>query len=336
MILKICHVGCGNMSVRYYGPSYFTYLENYPDTEFLACCDLNESQAKMFSSMLGFDRYYKKLDDMLKNEDPDVVVVVVDEKLIANLATQIMKNGYNVIMEKPPGINPEELRGLIDVANKQNVATQVNFNRRFMPIILKLKELIRDRYNKNEVKYIRYDFWRVQRREPDFYMTAIHGIDTVRFILDDDFDFLNFSYQKIPEMNNSFENYYLDGLMKSGIKVSINFIVNAGLMVERCLIQAHDETVFCNLPVWGGIDVPGNIQIYRNSKIAVEIGGAELLSHIDEPEEPHYMGFYEQLRTGFEDIRAGKRPENDLSKFQQSLEIAHAMHLKKQNYRSGH
>ncbi|MHA1680967.1 MAG: Gfo/Idh/MocA family protein [Promethearchaeota archaeon] len=336
-MLKICHVGCGRMSVMYYGPSYVTYLEHHPDSELVACCDIDEEQAKLFSSMVGFTRHYTDIDAMLDAEAPDVAVLVVAEKLIAPLATQIMGKGVPVVMEKPPGRTPAELDQMLQIAGRYGVATQVNFNRRFTPLLVELKRLLGERYPSHSIHYLGYDFWRVQRREPDFYMTAIHGIDAVRFLLDDDYKVVNYTYQPVHGEGSGFENYFLDGEMHSGTRVHLNFIVDAGVLVERVVIQAKDETIFCNIPAWGGIDTPGSILIFRNGKKLLEISGEDLLQGIEDPDEPHYMGFYDELRVAFETIRVGGRPGNDLQACKQSLEVAWLMGEKGKIYRShGH
>ena len=332
MTLKICHVGCGTLSSRYYGPSYATYLELHEETELVACCDLNENLAKLFSAMLGFKRYHTRLDEMLKIECPDVVVIVVPEDKIAPIATRIMDAGFPVIMEKPPGITLPEFRKLHEKAKQNDIPNQVNFNRRFTPILQKLRSILSIKVdNDDNIDYLRYDFWRVQRRERDFYTTAIHGIDAVRYILNTDYENSNLTYQAVSELGDEIYNIFIDATMKSGTQVHLNFIVNSGIMVERALVQLGNETVFCNIPVWGSIDTPGSIIIYKNGKQIQEIKGDSLLQGIDEPEEPHFMGFYEELRSGFEAIRANQPTLCDLGKCKQSMEIAEAIRERKNN-----
>ncbi|MHA1794340.1 MAG: Gfo/Idh/MocA family protein [Promethearchaeota archaeon] len=332
MKLNVCHVGCGSMSTRYYGPAYFTYLEHYPDTKLSACCDINKKSAEIFSNMLGFEHHYVDVDEMIERESPDVVVIVVPENAVASVASKVMEKGVPVLLEKPPGKSPDELSNLIQIARRKKVKNQVNFNRRFMPIIKALKNIINENDWASRINYIREDFWRVQRRESNFHLTAIHAIDLVKYISRRNYTTLKFYYQPLDGAYKNFSNFYLSGEMENNIKVNLNFIMNSGVMVERILIAINNFTIFCYLPAWGSIDKQGKILIFENGKIREELDGNTLIDGIEDPEEPHFMGFYEQLRSGFEDIREGRFPASNLEEFVQTMEIARHMELGKETY----
>lgn len=320
------------MSTRYYGPAYNTYIEKHHDTVLAACCDINEAAAKSFCSLLGFKKAYTDIDAMLDAERPDVVVIVVQEAAIAPLALRVMEKGYPVMMEKPPGTTPGELATLVEAATMNKIPNQVNLNRRFTPVVVEAKKVIEERYLKDGIDVIGYDFWRVNRKEREFYMTAIHGIDTTRFLGGEDFERLEIKYKEVPSLGEGIFNYDLSGTMASGTPVHVTFLVNASTMLERVMIKASGETMFVKLPAWGGMDGNGSITIYKDGEIVLEIRGDDLLGDIEDPEEPHHMGFYEQIRTGFEDIKAGRMPVNDLSSCVQSLDVAWALHQRDARY----
>ena len=142
MSLKICNIGCGGISNGCHGPSYVKYRRENPDFITAASCDLDAGRAAAFAKKFGFARHYTDYIEMLRVEKPDAVCVTVDENHIAEVGLQVINMGFPIFMEKPPGKNSDETRALIDAATKKGVINQVGYNRRHMPILQKLRELI--------------------------------------------------------------------------------------------------------------------------------------------------------------------------------------------------
>ena len=106
------------------------------------------------------------------------------------MAIDIMKKGFNIILEKPPGKDVDEINEMITEAKKANVNVRVAFNRRYAPLLIKLKELIKE--SGEEITNITYQMYRHNRRESDFSTTAIHAIDAVKYIAEVDYKKVNY------------------------------------------------------------------------------------------------------------------------------------------------
>ena len=54
-----------------------------------------------------------------------------------------MRMGVPLMLEKPPGANAEEARRLVQVQQETGVPHRVAFNRRYMPQLRKVEDLMR-------------------------------------------------------------------------------------------------------------------------------------------------------------------------------------------------
>ncbi|NLO83283.1 MAG: Gfo/Idh/MocA family oxidoreductase [Clostridiales bacterium] len=325
MSLKICTIGCGSMSSAGHGPSYKRYAALHIDTIFAACCDLEEEKAVTYRERFGFLKHYTDFEEMLDTEKPDAVCLVVPEHLTASLSVRILEKGYPLMMEKPPGLNYAEIKRMIEAAEKHNTPNQVAFNRRYMPMVKKLKELIAG----EKIHNLRYDFYRVGRFDEDFAATAIHGIDTVRYLAGSDYSYIRFDYQTFPELGPNVANIMMYCRFESGAEAQLNFSPVSGVVVERAVINSYNNTWFMNLPIWNAADFPGRLVHYRKGSLVADISGDEIC----EPDMYITNGFYNENESFFEDIRVGRKPEGDLKSALQSVVIADCVRKRITEYR---
>lgn len=175
MAFKICVIGCGGIAVRGHGPAYQLYRQTHEGTELAGCCDIDAQRAAHFRERFGFRRAYTDYAEMLAQERPDAVCLVVPVEKTAGLAVSIMKRGYPLLMEKPPGIELCEAELLANAAESCGVPNMVAFNRRHVPLV----RILRERMANRVIRHIQCEFCRVGRYDKDFTTTAVHGIDTV-------------------------------------------------------------------------------------------------------------------------------------------------------------
>ena len=80
---------------------------------------------------------------ILNDEEIDLVLITTRHNTHAKMATEVIKAGKHVFVEKPLALNNSELDELLDVLNKNSNATvSVGFNRRFAPLAIELKKQI--------------------------------------------------------------------------------------------------------------------------------------------------------------------------------------------------
>jgi predicted dehydrogenase len=79
-------------------------------------------------------------------EDPgiDAVVVATPHQSLAELAAAAIQNGKHVLVEKPAGRSVQEVRQLVELADKHGVIGKVGFNHRFHPALQRAHRIFDD------------------------------------------------------------------------------------------------------------------------------------------------------------------------------------------------
>ena len=321
-MLRIAVIGCGGIALSQHGPAYRKYALEHPDTELVACCDLISKRAEDFRQRFGFRQAYTNWQRMLLETQPEAVCLNVPPASTAELTQQILRLGYPLLLEKPPGMNRDEIEAMMRCARETGTPNQVAFNRRYMPLMARLKARLDERFTPNQIQYIHYNFCRVGRTDPDFSTTAIHGIDAVRFLAGADYASVQFSYQPLWGYEQQVVNIYLRCTLQSGAVAQISFCPVSGWVIERAEVYVAGHTFFLNTPIWKGYDFPGELVHVENGVVMDRISGSELSNS---SEDFVLNGFYAEDETFFDAIRQGKRPAGDIQSGKQSVEIAQAI-----------
>lgn len=326
---RVCTIGCGSMAHKVHGPSHAKYLSLYPkQVELAACCDIDDLKASEYAVKFGYTRYYTDIEMMLTQEKPDVVCLIVPEHYTAHLASLVLNAGYPLIMEKPPGLDYKEALSVLDSAERSNVPNRVAFNRRYMPLMRRLKSEL-ENHAESGIQNITYYFYRTGRRESNFYTTAIHGIDAVRYLAQSDYMNIHFNYQCIEGEDSVIVNIFLDCLMKSGTTAQLHFCPMSGAIIERATVHQKGHLYFLHLPVWGALDSPGRLQHLANGEIITDLTGNEISDGGNMFES---NGFYYENASFFDALREGKRPSGSIETAMQSVEIADCIKKRESNY----
>jgi len=82
------------------------------------------------------------LSDLFYDKEIDCVVVATPHKSLAEIAMSLLRNGKNVLLEKPGAINSRELRVVSEMAKSKNLKVHVGFNHEFHPSLIKLFEMV--------------------------------------------------------------------------------------------------------------------------------------------------------------------------------------------------
>ncbi len=326
-MFKICVIGCGEMSVSGHGPSLLKYKNEYKDVLLAACCDLSKEKAIKYKEEFGFDSYYTDYNLMLSEIKPDVVCLISPVQLTCYLATEIIKLGYNIILEKPPGLNKDDITKMIKQAELSKVSVRTAFNRRYTPLVLKLKEMLKEKSER--IYNVTYQMYRHGRTDSDFSTTAIHAIDVVKDIIGADYKYVRFTYQELPEWGDNTTNIYLDCGFKNGAVAQITIVPMGGVVMERISVNTENNTYLAELPFWKNLDSPGRLRHIKDKTLVADILGADLVDSTQMYEE---SGFYEENRSFFELLRANEEVTCDLKSAIQSVEIANCIRTRKDEY----
>lgn len=327
MAFKICVIGCGALANSHHGPAYTQYArQQHPETELAACCDLQAERAEAFARRFGFERSYSDPLRMLAVEAPDAVCLVVPPQVTCQLACQVLERGFPLLLEKPPGLTSTEIDRMIAAAKASGTPNQVAFNRRYTPLVSLLKDWINRENPPLELQHLQYDFFRVGRTDADFSTTAIHGIDTARFLAGSDYAHVLFHYRPLPAHGPTTANILLDCTFASGATAQLSFLPVSGAVIERATLHTFDRLYFLHLPVWNAFDSPGLLQEVVQGQVTRSLRGPEASGSA---EDFILNGFYAEDAAFFDDIRHGRTPSGDLASGRQAVVVAQAMRQRK-------
>ncbi len=113
------------------------------DARLVAFADVNEQARTSAEKDFGI-KGYASVDEMLKNETLDGVMVVTPDHLHHKLVMTCLAAGKHVFVEKPLSTNIAEAREMTEAAEKADRLLQVDFHKRFDPYHIDLKLRIRD------------------------------------------------------------------------------------------------------------------------------------------------------------------------------------------------
>jgi len=329
MAFRVCVIGCGSLSTSAHGPALRRYAQRHEGVSLAACCDLDRAKAEAYRSAFGFARCDVDFREMLARERPDAVCLMAPVDRTCELSCAVLGMGFPLLMEKPPGLNRAECVAMIAAAEKAGVPNQVAFNRRYAPLVRELKARLEGTVQPADIQNIRYDFFRINRRDADFATTAIHGIDTVRFLAGAPYRRVQFRYQEFPALGPTVANLFMDCEMASGATAQISFCPVTGVIIERATVSLFDHTFFLNIPIWRAFDSPGRLQHLVRGELVADVDGGAL----DGAGEMYIAsGFYGENASFLDDLRAGRRPTGDIRSGLQSVEIADAIRQRRSAY----
>ena len=90
----------------------------------------------------GFSHSTTNVDDVLKDEEVDLVLITTRHNLHAGMTVKCLEANKHVFVEKPLALNVQELNEVIEAQAKSGKTVMVGFNRRFSPHAEKMKSLL--------------------------------------------------------------------------------------------------------------------------------------------------------------------------------------------------
>ncbi len=147
--------------------------------------------AAEFASELGV-AHYSAVEDMLRVQEVDGVIVAVPTQLHRDIALSIIEKGVHVLIEKPIAARPEEAAELISAARSTGAKILVGHHRRHNPTVSKARELIGRDIGKLLAVNVTWSVLKpVSYFEPEWRRSAgagpvltnlIHDVDLLRFL----------------------------------------------------------------------------------------------------------------------------------------------------------
>lgn len=321
--MKICLIGCGRHPHDVYVPSFKKLCSEDSSVELTACCDLDEERALSMQEKCSFKKAYTDYHLMLEQEKPDALFVITAHPVTTGIIEDVAQLcSCPIMIEKPPGATYDEAKRIYHALDDGKRLHQIAFNRHYMESYLKLKEKIQG----ESLQHIEYTMIRMNRTEPFFYVTAIHGIDIVRFLIDSDYESCDFMYQDLPDLGENCYNMHIMTHFESGATGYLSFLVQSGFITERATATCRNKAFILQTPIWDGADTPGSLKEYKEKKCSQEI--------IFEKEKMFITnGFYDEVVSFLNSIKTGNQNHHaSINTALQSMEIADCLKNRVKHY----
>jgi len=134
--VQVAMIGAGGMANAVHYPS----LASFDDIEIAAICDIDENRLNNTADKYCVEKRYNDYRKMVDDVAPDAVYVIGQPHIMYDIWTWCLQQGLNLYIEKPMGLSIHQARSLAYLAEKNGCITQVSFQRRSTPMVVKLHE----------------------------------------------------------------------------------------------------------------------------------------------------------------------------------------------------
>ncbi|MDY6855198.1 MAG: Gfo/Idh/MocA family oxidoreductase [Thermodesulfobacteriota bacterium] len=166
---KVGVVGVGHLG-QYHAEKY----SKLPNVELVGVVDINRERAFEIANRFGTRPFFDYLD-LLGNVDAASIAVPTQSHY--KIARDFLKNGTDVLLEKPIATTVEEADTLIEIAEKKNLILQVGHIERYNPAIVAVEDILS---NPLFVESHRLSFFTQRSTDVDVVLDLmIHDIDII-------------------------------------------------------------------------------------------------------------------------------------------------------------
>ena len=116
-MIKIALVGCGRIAKRH---SELLGQDQIKGAKLVSVCDNIFNKASKIAKQFNVPAY-NDMNDMMKSESIDVVVVLTPSGLHAEHVVNLSKYGKHIIVEKPMALSIEDTESMIYACDANNI-----------------------------------------------------------------------------------------------------------------------------------------------------------------------------------------------------------------------
>ena len=180
--VNVALIGAGGMANGVHYPS----LKECEDVNLVGLCDLIPSKLQATAERFEIEQTFTDYKQMLEKTSPDAVYVLMPPQHLFPLVIHCLSQQHHVFIEKPPGVTLHQTKEMARAAEKNGCKTMVGFNRRFIPLLQRVKTIVEERgpiiqgmstFHKNTPGALYYD-----GVIDVLTCDAIHAVDALRWI----------------------------------------------------------------------------------------------------------------------------------------------------------
>jgi len=110
-----------------------------------AICGRNLERTRKASEELGIPHYFTDFNDLIRHPEVDVVSIVTPPSMHAEMAIAALQAGKHVLCDKPTCRSEREAKRMLEAVSKcPNQIAWMDHELRFLPLVQRARELVRD------------------------------------------------------------------------------------------------------------------------------------------------------------------------------------------------
>ncbi len=181
-------IGVGVVGYGYWGPNLVRNFANNESSRVVAVSDLDPARLALSKRRHPDIMTTSDFEDLLQDPRIDVVVIATPVHTHYDLALATLKAGKHAFVEKPLAPTSDQVRRLIDEADKRNLILMVDHTFLYTPAVQKIRELLAENVLGDIFYYdsIRSSLGLFQSDVNVIWDLAVHDISIIQHILDDE------------------------------------------------------------------------------------------------------------------------------------------------------
>lgn len=241
-------VGCGNRGLH-----HLDAMQKFGTVPRMFC-DFNETSLTQLKNKHKSSMFFNDLNDLTKKIENNLshfAIVSVDVVNNNKVALKLLESGVNVLVEKPPGLEIEDVQLLHEASIKNKVFCYVGFDRRFNPFVTKALEIIKQEgdifnvsgeFNKDISEWIGKRGFDDNILDKMVLESPIHSIDLINFITSS-------KLMKVSGFSRRFQSKYRTSFTammeyENGSVGSINSSYISSGRMERYVIHGRNISIY--------------------------------------------------------------------------------------------
>ena len=147
--INVALIGAG----RFAKGTLLPLMSRIPDYNLRAVCSTKGINAKEVALKYNAEYYTTDYKEVLEDENIDLVVITTPHNLHYLMIVDAANAGKAVYVEKPMCLSEEELDDIVKVIARTKVSLVVGFNRRYAPLVIRTKELLKQKHRPYIINY---------------------------------------------------------------------------------------------------------------------------------------------------------------------------------------
>ncbi len=235
--MRLAIIGVGNIAQK----AYFPLLKTMEDVQLESV--MSRSRASVDKAQLRWSvpKGFTCLSEVIDSR-PDACLVLASTSAHFQIASELLKNGLDVYLEKPATVLASEAKELAELAKMNNRVLMVGYNRRYADFFIQAKSY----FQPAEIQQI--TLMKSRRNEPSaslftqYLDDTIHQIDLLRFFDPNPTPLHTYTTFAAGKLQSAISLLRLS----SGGYASIQTFLESGAWQESLLIQGAGKTVSVN------------------------------------------------------------------------------------------